>query len=136
MKALTILSSFALCFCASAFASPAVSYTCVGKNNVSGEAVVFELLFADYAPGHGYTNESITIIKRGWEQLQKPLVLQMKGATNENNCEINEENETYMHGGFEMVPAENITPDYKVSFKSACREDQKFDVSGYCYYQN
>ena len=135
MKAL-VLTALTLALSSNALAAPATAYSCVGKNKVNGEAVVFEVLMADHAPGAGYTNQSVTVIKRGWETLAKPLTLQMYDATKKNNCQPTGQDELYMHEGFDMTPAPGNTPAYETTFKSACSADQQYDVTGFCFFQN
>lgn len=121
-----------------AFASPAVSYSCVGKNKVNGEAVTFNLVFSDYGREEGYTNEAITILKKSWEDRSAPaIVLQMHGATPQNDCQKNEQGETYMNGPFSMDPTEegNLAA-YKISFQTGCLADRKLDVQAYCFFDN
>lgn len=116
-----------------AFASPAVTYNCVGKNKLNGESVVFELLFSDHDREVGYSNQSITVTKRGWEVLAKPITFQMYGASEKNNCKTNEHGEIFMHGGFSMDPS---VDDYGVSFKTSCNAETAMDVKGVCFFQN
>jgi hypothetical protein len=134
MKALTLIA-LALTLSTNAFAGAAVAYTCVGKNKVNNEAVVFEVIFADHAHEVGYTNQSVTVLKRGWQDLATPITFQMFGANAKNNCKKNSNEEINMHGGFEMDTVPGDLADFAISFKSACREDQKFDVKGLCYFQ-
>lgn len=120
-----------------AFATGAVAYNCVGKNSLNGEAVTFDVLFADHAPGHGYTNQSITILRRGWETLEKPIVLQMYDATEQNHCSVNSLGEINFDGKyFEMTPtAEGDIAPYKMSVKSQCAQ-AKLEIESYCFFQN
>lgn len=117
-----------------AFAAGAVEYSCIGKNKVSGEAVVFSLMFSDHARDVGYTNEAITIEKSGGFNLEKPLVLQMFGASKKNECKKNEQGEILMSGkAFSMDPAQEGQPySYRVKFKVSCGEEASFDVDAAC----
>lgn len=137
MKTLTLATIASLTLLSvNAFSAAAVTYTCVGHNKAANEAVVFELMFSDHAREVGYTNQSITIQKRGYEQLTNPITLQMFGATKKNNCKLNENNEYNLHASnFKMDPAPGDLPAYEVSFKSACENDQQFDVRGVCFFQ-
>lgn len=138
MKKLIALTFLALTTSTSAFAAPAVSYSCVGKNKANGEAVPFNLLFADHGREEGYTNESITLLKKSWEDDSTPaVVLQMHGATAQNDCRKNDLGEIYMNGSFTMDPTEegNIAA-YKISFKTDCVAGRKLDVEAYCFFEN
>lgn len=125
---LTLLASLNL------WAAPATTYVCVGNNSAANEAVGFDLTFSDWTPDSSYTNESITVTRIGWDKLDQPLIFQMKGATISNNCQVNQYGETYMHGGFNMIPTEdgNIAP-YQVVFSNKCKTDKPFDVKAYCF---
>ena len=130
-----IVSMLILLMSAQAKAAPAVSYNCIGKDKLSKMSVVFELLFSDHGPDVGYTNESITIVKKGWQTLMHPQVFQMYGATKRNHCSKNSLNEIYLHANFDMsIPSKREVADYRVSFKSSCAE-AKFDVTGYCFFE-
>ncbi len=80
------------CFCSRSLGKSvpwhpvAVTYNCLGADKVSGNSVVMELTFSDHGNKVGYTNQSITVIKKGWETLAQPIVFQMYGANKENNC--------------------------------------------------
>jgi hypothetical protein len=129
-----ILVGFTVCM-QNAFGAPATSYSCVGKNKATGSAVVFDLLFADSAPGAGYTNQSITITKHG-SYLDKPIILQMYGATKKNECQKNGDDEIYLSpGNFDMRFDQQSSMNAQiVIFKSACGGQDKFDVKAYCLF--
>lgn len=120
-----------------AFAGAAVGYSCVGRDNFKNEAVVFDLLFSDSAPKVGYTNQSITITKKGGLSLEPGIVLQMFDAKTKNKCKKNDIGEFYlMASDFDMQPqADGEMGDYLVSFKIECGADIKFDVKGLCFFE-
>jgi hypothetical protein len=119
-----------------AFAAGAVAYSCIGKNAVTGEAVVMELLFSDSAPGAGYTNESVTITKSGGIELKKAIVLQMYDANTKNECQKNSQGEINMSGDLNMEPTkQGDIADYTIAFKSLCGKDKSFDLKAYCLFQ-
>ncbi|MGZ3695267.1 MAG: hypothetical protein ACXWQO_14175 [Bdellovibrionota bacterium] len=136
MKTFIAILTLTIISAAPAFAAPAVGYSCVGNNKVTGQAVSFDLTFSDYGNGEGYTNESITIGKKPWDDNSIDLViLQMHGATQKNNCQKNGQGEINMYGHFSMDPTEkgNFAP-YKVSFKTDCLAAKKYDVQAYCFF--
>jgi hypothetical protein len=121
----------------SAFAAAAASYTCVGKNKAKqNESVSFDLLFADSAPGAGYTNQSITITKEGSFPLQKAVVLQMYDATAKNECKVTSQGEINLSGKhFSMEPTkEGSLADYEVTFKISCANGPQYDVVAGCVF--
>lgn len=121
-----------------AFASPAVGYSCVGKNKSNGQAVVFDLMFSDWAREEGYTNQSITITKNGGEyELSKPQTLQMSSATAANECKKSPDGATYLNGlHFLMEPLpQGMFADYAVTFALACPGAEKLDVQAYCSFE-
>lgn len=135
MKALTLIGILALSL--NAMAAPATTYVCVGTNEGTRDAIGFDLTFSDWTPDTSYTNESVTITRRGFEVLEKPIVLQMKGANAQNNCQANQFGEIYMNGdGFEMNPTNegDIAP-YQVSFTSKCGTDHQYSVKAYCFHE-
>jgi hypothetical protein len=120
-----------------AFASPAVSYSCVGRNAVTKEAVTFEVLFAESDLEHGYMNQAVSITKEGWAVPEEPSTYQMYGATKENACQKTPEGEVYMHGDFEMLPTKkNAVGDFNATFKVNCGERRNYDVKGVCFYEH
>lgn len=131
----TILVFIAL-LSAQALASPAVIYSCTGKDSLSGQAITFDLTFSEWAPEIGYSNESVTVLRQGWETLANPIVLQMFDGNDQNACSRNEVGEIYMSSEhFKMEPtAQGDIADYKVSFKSDCA-DAKFNLEAYCFHQ-
>lgn len=114
------------------FASGAVMYNCLGKDVLSNENIVFTLLFGSHSNQTGYTDQSITITQKGWEQYENPIVLQMYKATKKNNCTKNQDGEIHLKTDFKMDPAsEADIADFIVTFKSDCPE-LKLDVKSYC----
>jgi|GEM_PF-3528125 len=117
----------------------ASGYDCVGKNSVTKDSVVLELLFSNSAPEVGYANQTVTIKKVGAQVLDQPIVLQMFEATKRNECQKNQSGQTYMSGGIDLTPTkEGELADFTISFKSYCGDrDSKlnFDVKAYCVYQ-
>lgn len=136
MRKILALCMFAM-IGSEALAAPAMLYTCVGKDKKTEAAVSFDVIFADYARGEGYTNQAITILRRGYETLENPIVLQMYQATQKNECQRNYANEIFLLGEhFEMIPtAEGELAPYKMIVKSACA-DAELDLEGYCFFQN
>jgi hypothetical protein len=123
-----LMSSYSL-------AGAAVLYNCAGIDSVSGDSVVFELAFSDSAPGLGYTNQSITIEKQGFEAPQKKTVFQMFEATKQNQCTRNNLDEIYLVEGFDMLPTANDNlAAYQVNVKSNCA-DANVDIKSYCFFQ-
>jgi hypothetical protein len=115
-----------------AFASPAVSYSCAGKNSVTKEAVTFEVLFAESDLELGYTNQAITVTKQGWESA--PVTFQMYGATKANACQKNENGELYSAAAFKMDPVKKgALGDFIVSFRTNCGDRLNFNVKGVCF---
>lgn len=138
MKTPLILSTLLLTLASPAFANMAVTYSCLGKNKVNGASVLFELQFSDYAREAGYTNQSITVLKRGWERLEKPVVFQMYGATKRNQCKKNDLGEIYLDADLEMTPTAqgDERADYTVSLKAHCgKAEDKLDVKAYCAFE-
>ncbi|RZA06324.1 MAG: hypothetical protein EOP11_10655 [Proteobacteria bacterium] len=127
------LSLGLLLLSANAFASPAVSYSCVGKNSVTKEAVTFEVLFAESDLELGYTNQAITVTKQGWET--SPVTFQMYGATKANACQKNESGELYHSAGFKMDSVKKGSlGDFTMSFRANCGERLDFNVKGVCFF--
>lgn len=137
MKTLIATLAILTATSASAFAAPAVTYMCVGKDAASNQAVNYEVMFSNSVFGHGYGNQSITVTQRGWEVIEGGKVFQMAGAKKKNKCKKNEMGETYLPGSdFSMEPTADGQPgDYIVSFKAACGEDATYDVKGVCFFQ-
>jgi hypothetical protein len=132
-----ILALF-VAFCASvSFAAGAVGYSCAGKNNSDGGAIMFDVMFSDSAPNQGYTNQSITIYSQSGVQFEQPIVLQMFGAKKSNVCTTNSEKETYMDGKtFKMVPSKkDELNSYRTTFQLKCGNNVNFDVEAYCFFQ-
>lgn len=133
---LSLLASLVLS--ASALASPAVSYTCVGINNANKQAVTFELLFSEHDREIGYANQSITITREGGMDASAPYVLQIT-SKERLACKKNPTaDETYLPGSqFSMDPTRDgdLAP-YQVSFKSKCAADRQYDVKAYCFFDN
>lgn len=120
-----------------ATASGAVSYNCIGKNQLNRESVVFTLAFSDHVREIGYTNQAITIEKISWEKLENPITLQMFSANHNNECKKNELGEFYMTGeDFSMDPTERgDIAAYKVKFDFNCNKDPKLKVKAYCFFE-
>lgn len=114
IMSLTVLAS------TSVFASPAVLYSCIGTDSKTQTSVAFELLFSDHDGRTGYTNESITITKRGYEDLSsKPVVFQMRGANKKNHC-MKVNGEIMLNGkNFDMSPSKEVD-GYVIKIKSDC----------------
>ncbi len=135
MKSLIAMSLFACSL--NVFAGAAVNYNCTGKNAASGASVLYEVTFADSAPEVGYTNQSVTVIKEGWEILEKPVTFQMYGARISNICKKNEMGEIMLTGksSFNMVPVKSGSMgDYAISFKIKCGTTVNYDVKGVCFF--
>jgi hypothetical protein len=130
MKAL--LAALALLIGSQAHAGGAVEYNCLGKDAASGESVLLTLTFSEYDREVGYSNQSITILKKGWETLEKPIVFQMSGATKKNNCTINENGEIRLKTDINMTPTQNNKiAEYEITVKTDCK-DAQFDISAQC----
>ena len=138
MKTFILTLLLSLSFIGQASANGAVSYLCTGKNALDRHAVQFELMFSDYARGEGYTNESISISRIGWESLEKPYVLQIRGGDAKNDCKVNDLNEIYInHENFNMLPTEEgNAAAYKITFISKCGGSRNFDVTAYCFFEH
>lgn len=137
MKTIISMALFALTM--NAFAGGAVNYNCTGKNAATGESVLYEVTFADSAMEVGYTNQSVTVLKVGWEVLELPVTFQMFGARVSNVCKKNENGEIMMTGksSFNMVPVkEGSMGDYEISFKIKCGTEVNYDVKGICFFSN
>jgi hypothetical protein len=134
-KNLIALSLFACSL--NVFAGAAVNFNCTGKNTASGAPVLYEATFADSAPEVGYTNQSVTVLKEGWEVLEKPLTFQMYGARTSNVCKKNENGEINMAGktSFSMVPVKaGSVGDYAINFKIKCGSTVNYDVKDVCFF--
>jgi hypothetical protein len=129
-----LLTIFCLLVTANAFASPAVSYSCIGKNKATNETVVFSVMFSDWAMKESYTNESITIEKVAGQTLDEATAVtyQMHGANKKNDCKKNSQGEINMASDFFMEPLSNSTADWTVTVKTSCKQ-QPLDLKGYCF---
>lgn len=114
----------------------AAGYNCLGKDSISDQVVAFDVVFADSAPGHGYTNQSITINKIGAGTLDVPIIYQMYGANRKNHCKANEVGEIYVANddAVDMSSSEKPTVGEQIiSIKVACGE-QNLNVTGVCFF--
>lgn len=130
MKTL-IASIFALLSAQAAFAAPAVSYNCVGKNAVTNKSIVFNLVYSEWEASEGYTYQAVEVLKEGFEMLKEPKVLFLNAT---KACDNNQG--AIGMPDFKMTPTkQGAVGDYLVRFKLSCGSEYKFDVKGVCFFE-
>lgn len=127
------------CIGASALPSSDLSYSCLGKDRRTGEAVVFSLLFSQsLGENVGYANEVLSIAKVGSHLLKTPRVYQIYGASQTNQCKRNRAGEIYFNADLKMEPtdAKEIAP-YTLELRIDCGpEEEQLNLRAYCLFEN